>query len=49
MREKLGYLGDSVACQQILAGTYESPIENDKYTKEILKELKRPSNINNPL
>ena len=44
----LGYTGNSIACQDILNGTYEPPDDVDEYTKEYLRHLKKPLNIVNP-
>lgn len=41
----LGYLADTDAAEQILAGTYECPEGVDEYTRDFLQCLQRPSQI----
>ena len=36
LQEELGFIEDSLACKQILAGLYIPPTEVDKYTRDFL-------------
>jgi hypothetical protein len=38
----LGYLAETEMADQVLEGTYEIPQEVDRYTQELLQELRRP-------
>ena len=40
LMKELGFLDDSTAYLQILAGTYTLPLDVDQCTKELLKDLK---------
>lgn len=42
LKEELGFLGTSEACQQILDGTYRVPQGTDPYTEAYFNELVRP-------
>jgi len=43
--DKLGYLADTPAADEILKGTYEPPPGLDQYTRELLRELEMPEKI----
>ena len=42
-------MGDSLACKQILEGTYQPPVGVDKYIYDFLLELKKPPQLMNTL
>ena len=39
----LGKYGETIEAQEILSGTFEFPVEIDRYAKELLEELRTPS------
>jgi hypothetical protein len=41
MRKELGFLGNTRAAKQILKGTYKVSMENQRYTQELLNEMKK--------
>jgi hypothetical protein len=41
----LGYLADTEAAAQILEGTYICPPGTDNYTRDFLRILQRPTNV----
>jgi hypothetical protein len=41
MRKELGTLGNTQAAKKILKGTYKVPMENQRYTQELLNEMKK--------
>jgi hypothetical protein len=43
----LGYLGDTTAAEEILAGTYKIPSGIDQYTVKLINELRTPEVIRN--
>ena len=45
---EMGYLGDSIAYQQILVGSYHLPPSIDKYSAVFIKVLARQEGIINP-
>ena len=47
LMNKLGFLGDSTAFQQILQGNFSPPSGTNQYMKELFKSLKYPHEINN--
>lgn len=45
----LGFTRESIACQEILQGTYNPHLDVDPYMKEYLKELATPNYLKNKL
>ena len=48
LADDIGYDGTSDVCQKILEGTYIPPPDTDEYTTAYLKELQRPSHLQEP-
>ena len=43
--KKLGFLGNSVACDQKLNGAYSPPVEVDQHAGNLLQALAKPSDL----